>query len=99
MWFAVAVPAGRHAWMGTAMAECTGECSVPGLGFFQLCTNLLMAGDTESPWCGHGIAYLQRMMGWMAGKTVTGYLAFGMGLMAVDAFKNLAMGFMAECAG
>ena len=99
MWLAVAVPAGCHARMGTAVAESTGKCPVLGLGLFQQGTNLLMTGNTESPRCSHGIAYLQRMMGRMAAKTVTGYLAFGMGLMAVCAFRNLAMRFMAVGAG
>jgi hypothetical protein len=72
----------RHNRMLTTVTEGTGECLVLGHRFFQLFTNFFMARHTEISRGGQGIVNFQRMVGRMTAKAVTGYLAFGMGLMA-----------------
>jgi hypothetical protein len=68
--------------MLAAVAESTGECLVLGHRFFQLFTNFFMTRHAEVSRGGQGIVNFQRMVGRMTAKAVTGYLAFGMGLMA-----------------
>ena len=70
--FAMTGPACRYIRMITPVAEGTGECLVLGCGLFHLCPDLFVAGHAESSRGGHGRQYLQRMMGRVAAKTVTG---------------------------
>ena len=82
--------------MGAAVAESTGECLVLGRGFIQLLTDLFMTGITEYSWCGHGIIYLQRMMGRMTTQAVADDLAFNMGFMTLGTVRDLAVHLMTE---
>lgn len=95
----MAGPALGHIRVLATVAECTGKCLVLGLCFLHLGTDVFMTGDTESPRCGHRRVDLQRMMCLMAGKTVTGHLAFDMGFMTGGTVRDLAMDLVAEGAG
>ena len=83
MGFAMTGLALRHNRMLAAVAEGTGECLVLGHRFFHLFADLFMTRHTEVSRCGQGIINFQRMVGRMTAEAVTGYLAFGMGLMAL----------------
>ena len=99
MWFPVAGLALRHNRMLAAVTEGTGKCLMLGHCFFHQLANLLMTWHTEGSRCCQGIINFQRMMGRMAGQTVTGHLAFSMGLMAGGTIRNLAMYIMTESTG
>jgi hypothetical protein len=99
MRFAMTGLALRHCRVLTAMTEGTGKRLVLGYCFLHLFTNLFMARCTESPRCGQGIIDLQRMMSWMATKTVAGYLGRFMWLMTSGTIGDLAVHLMTEGTG
>ena len=99
MGFSVAGLTFWHIGMLAPVAESAGKRLMLGLGFSQLFKRFLMACGTEVSWCGQGILYLQGMMGRMATKTVTGHLAFGMGLVTICTIRDLAMHLVTEGAG
>jgi hypothetical protein len=65
-----------------SVTEGTGKGLVLCHCFFQLLSHLFMAWNTKISWRCQGIVNLQWMMGRVAAKTVTGYLALDMRLMA-----------------
>lgn len=99
MWFPVAGLALRHNRMLAAVTEGTGECLVLGLCFLHQLANFLMTCHAEGSRRCQGIINLQRMMGRVTSQTVTGHLAFSVGLMTRGTIGDLAVYIMTERTG
>ena len=97
MRFAVAIPAMGYTRMLSAVTESTGERLMLGGGFCKSYPFLFMTCDTETARCCKGRGNLQWMVGRMAAQTIACNLTLDMGLMALSAFGDLTVNFVAEC--
>lgn len=79
-----------------AVTESAGEIRMLGRSLLHICRLFFMTGSTESPRCGHGRDYLQRMMGRMAAKAVTCNLTFNVWFVALGTIGDLAMDLVTE---
>ena len=99
MRFTMTGSAFRHIRVRAAVAEGTGKCLMLGHCLLHQFTDFFVACHAECPRCCQGIVNLQRMVGRMASQTIRGHLALGMGFMALETIRDLAVYLMAERTG